>query len=121
MCVVKRIKNAIKKSLNNECGKANERHKKSEEPGNVIFYCTYFLTFCINHILITLARKTIAYVYLATNPTALPKKIEIAPAKYPTIADNSSTVFPAKHLRASNSLFNPLNSICLSVKMSLMQ
>lgn len=116
MCVVKRIKNAIKKFLNNECRKANKRRKKNEKPGNVIFYRTYFLTFCINHILITLATKTIAYVCLATNPTALPKKNEIAPAKYPTIAGNSLTVFPAKHLRVSDSLF-----ICLLVKMSLMQ
>ena len=40
--------------------------------------------------------KTIkAYVCPATNPTAFPRKLRIAPTTLPTIAGNASTAFPA--------------------------
>ena len=114
MDVVKRIKNAIGKFFKKECEQAIERHKKSEKLTNLIFYRTYFLTSCINHIPISSARKTTkAYVCLATNPTALPKKLKIAPTKYPTIASNASTVFPARLLRASANSFNHFFKVLL--------
>ena len=66
-----------------------------------------FLTFCINHTPIRPTIKTIkAHVCSATNPTALPRKLEIAPTTLPTIADNASTAFAASLLSAFASLSN---------------
>ena len=47
-----------------------------------------------------------AYVCLATNAWALPRKIEKAPTKLSTIASSASAIFPASLLRASSSLFS---------------
>ena len=42
----------------------------------------------------------------ATNPTAFPRKLKIAPTTLPTIVGNASTAFPASLLSASTSLSN---------------
>ena len=69
----------------------------------------YFLTFCMNHTPISPATKTIkVHVFSAKNPTALPKKLKIAPATLTKIVSNASTAFLACHLIASASLFNHL-------------
>ena len=74
-----------------------------------------FLTFCISHQPISPTTKTTeAYLYSATNPTAFPRKLKIAPTTLPTIAGNASAVFHASLLSASASLSNhffrvPLN------------
>ena len=47
-----------------------------------------------------------ANVCSATNPTALPKKLKMAPATLPTMAGNASTAFPANLFSVSASLFN---------------
>ena len=47
-----------------------------------------------------------AHVFSATNPTAWPRKLKIAPRTLSTIAGNASTPFPTSLLRASASLFN---------------
>ena len=59
--------------------------------------------------------KTIkAHVCSATNPTAFPKKLKIAPTTLPTMVGNVSAVFPASLLRASNSLSNHFFKVLLS-------
>ena len=59
--------------------------------------------------------KTIkAHVCSATNPTAFPRKLKIAPTTLPTMVGNVSAVFPASLLRASNSLSNHFFKILLS-------
>ena len=69
----------------------------------------YFLTFCMNHTPISPATKTIkVHVFSAKNPTALPKKLKIAPATLTKIVGNASTAFLGCHLIASASLFNHL-------------
>ena len=51
--------------------------------------------------------KTIrANVCSATNPTAFPRKLKIAPITLPMIAGNASTAFPVSLLSASASLSN---------------
>ena len=47
-----------------------------------------------------------AHVYSATNPTAFPRKLKIAPTSLPTITGNASTTFPASLLSAFASLSN---------------
>ena len=65
------------------------------------------LTLCITHTPMSPATETIkAHVCSATNPTAFPRKLKIAPTTLPTIADNASTAFPASLLSASASLSN---------------
>ena len=55
-----------------------------------------FLTFCINHTLLSPATKIIkANVCSATDPTAFPRKLKIAATTLPTTASNASTAFPA--------------------------
>ena len=68
----------------------------------------YFLcTFCINHQAMSPATKTmIAHVFSATNPTALPRKLSMAPTILPTMTVNASIVFPSNIIRASASLSN---------------
>ena len=69
----------------------------------------YFSTFCINHTPISPAIKTIkAHVCSAKNPTALPKKLKIAPATLTKVAGNASIAFLASLLIVSASLFNDL-------------
>ena len=69
----------------------------------------YFSTFCINHTPISPATKTIkAHVCSAKNPTALPKKLKIAPATLTKVAGNASIAFLASLLIVSASLFNDL-------------
>ena len=64
-------------------------------------------TLCISHTPISLAAKTVkAHVCSVINPTALPRKLKIAPTTLPTIAGNTLTVFPASLLSASANLFN---------------
>ena len=63
----------------------------------------------MNHTPISPATKTIkVHVFSAKNPTALPKKLKIAPATLTKIVGNASTAFLACHLIASASLFNHL-------------
>ena len=65
------------------------------------------ITFCINHQPISPATKTIRdHVRSATNPTAFPRKLKIAPTTLPAIAGNDSTAFLASLLSASASLCN---------------
>ena len=67
----------------------------------------FFLTFCINHSPISSSTKTVrAHACSATNPTAFPRKLKIAPTALPTIAVNASTAFPASLLSASANLSN---------------
>ena len=74
-----------------------------------------FLTLCINHTPISPEAKTIkAHVCLAKNPTALPRRLKIAPARLPTIAGNASTAFPASLLSASASLSSHFSKTSLS-------
>ena len=55
----------------------------------------------------SLATKTIkSHVCSATNPTAFPKKLKIAPTTLPTIVGNASAAFPASLLSASAGLSN---------------
>ena len=64
-------------------------------------------TFCVIHIPVSPATKTIkAHVCSATNPSALPQKLKMAPTTLPMIAGNASTAFPASLLRVSASLIN---------------
>ena len=63
------------------------------------------MTFCINHQPASPATKTVrAFVYSATQPTAFPRKIKMAPTTLPTIARNASTAFPVSLLSASANL-----------------
>ena len=56
---------------------------------------------------LTTKTKTIrAHVCSATNPTAFPRELKIAPTTLPTIAANASTAFPASLLSASANLSN---------------
>ena len=76
----------------------------------------YFLCISsINHTPISPAAKTITdHVCSATNPTALPNKLKIAPITLPTIAGNTSTAFPASLLSASANLSNHFSKTLLS-------
>ena len=66
-----------------------------------------FLTFCINHTLISpTAKKIRAHVCSATNRRDFPRKLKIAPKALPTVAGNASRVFPASLLSASANLPN---------------
>ena len=51
---------------------------------------------------------------LATNPTAFPRKLKIAPTILPMIAGNASAAFPASLLSASPSLSNHFLRVPLS-------
>ena len=65
------------------------------------------LTFCINHQPLSPETKTIkAYVCSATNATAFPRRLKIAPATLSAIAGYASTAFPASLLSASVNLSN---------------
>ena len=65
------------------------------------------LTLCINNAPISPVEKTIrVHVCSATNPTAFPRKLKVAPTTLPTIAGNVSAAFPASLLSASSSLLN---------------
>ena len=72
---------------------------------------TYFLLFrfasrCFLHQPTSPATKAIrAHVFLTSNPSALPRKLKMVPAIFPTIAGNASSAFPPSFLRASTSLF----------------
>ena len=56
--------------------------------------------FCINHISISLATKTVeSNVCSATNPTTLARKLKMAPTVPPAIAGSASRAFPASLLR----------------------
>ena len=63
--------------------------------------------FCINHQPISPTTKTIeAHICSATNPTAPPRRLKMAPATLPTIAFNASTAFSVSLLSASANLSN---------------
>ena len=58
-----------------------------------------FLTFCINHAPISPKTKTVKpHVCSATNLTALPKKLKMAPTTLPTIAGNASTALKIENM-----------------------
>ena len=59
-------------------------------------------------------KTTKAHVCSATNPTAFPRKLKIAPTTLPTMVGNVSAVFPASLLRASSSLSNHFFKVLLS-------
>ena len=87
------------------------------EPTNLDYFFPACLpdTLCISYTPINPATETIkAHGCSATNPTALLRKLKIAPTTLPTTADNASTASLARLLSASANLSNHFFKISLS-------
>ena len=57
------------------------------------------------YLLFSLFASTMLHVCSKANPTALPRKLKIAPTTFSTIAGNASTAFPENLFRESTNFW----------------